>query len=244
MRSTLLEKNKTAIILGLVCFAVTIGICIQIKSVNLITENEGININDNADLVEQVLRKRQELKDVRKVKDEVKNKLNIMQDQMAQDDESYGIMNEQIKHNNKLLGLTEVKGEGIIIKLDDNREVNLDEVIIDANQLLVHEGDLLQIVNELYNAGADAVSINEKRIVGTTSILCDGNILRINDEIVSVPIEIKAIGYPAHLYFALNRTQGYLDLMKSDGVIVSTEKSKDITIPKYEGVYQYEYMKR
>lgn len=244
MKITLSEKNKTAIILGIVCFAVTIGICIQIKSVNLITENEGININDNADLVEQVLRKRQELKDIRSARDEVNQKLAFMTDQMAQDDESYGIMNNQIKHNNKLLGLTEVKGEGIIIKLDDNREVNLDEVIIDANQLLVHEGDLLQIVNELYNAGADAVSINEKRIVGTTSILCDGNILRINDEIVSVPIEIKAIGYPAHLYFALNRTQGYLDLMKSDGVIVSTEKSDDITIPKYEGVYQYEYMKR
>lgn len=244
MKNILSEKNKTAIILGLVCFAVTIGICIQIKSVNLITENEGININDNADLVEQVLRKRQELKDIRSARDEVNKKLESMTDQMAQDDESYGIMNEQIKHNNRLLGLTEVKGEGIIIKLDDNREVNLDEVIIDANQLLVHEGDLLQIVNELYNAGADAVSINDKRIVNTTSILCDGNILRINDEIVSVPVEIKAIGYPAHLYFALNRTQGYLDLMKSDGVIVSTERSDDITIPKYEGVYHYEYMKR
>ena len=73
--------------------------------------------------------------------------------------------------------------------------------------------------------------------------MCDGNIIRINDEIVGVPIEIKAIGYPASLY-ALNRPQGYLSIMKRDGVIVSTEKKDEITIPKYEGIYKYEYIKR
>ena len=149
----------------------------------------------------------------------------------------------QIKNNNKLLGLTEVKGPGIIIRLDDNREIDVEEELVNPNLIIVHEGDLLQIVNELFNAGADAISINGKRIVNTTAILCDGNIIRINDEIVGVPIEIKAIGYPASLY-ALNRPQGYLSIMKRDGVIVSTEKKDEITIPKYEGIYKYEYIKR
>ena len=148
----------------------------------------------------------------------------------------------QIKKNNALLGLTEVKGSGIIIKLDDNREVNSNEVL-DVSSLLVHEQDLRHIVNELFNAGADAISINGKRIVSTTAILCDGNIIRVNDEIVGAPIEIKAIGFPEHLYYDVALRQGgYLRLMAEDGVIVNVQKSDDITIPKYEGVYKYEYI--
>jgi len=148
----------------------------------------------------------------------------------------------KIKENNKLLGLSEVKGSGIIIKLDDNREVNEEEVL-DISSFIVHDGDLRHIVNELFNAGADAISINGKRVVNTTAILCDGNIIRVNDEMVGVPIEIKAIGYPERLYYNVAlRPGGYLKLMATDGVIVEIEKSEDITIPKYEGVYKYEYI--
>ena len=140
----------------------------------------------------------------------------------------------------KLLGLTEVKGTGVIIKLDDNRNVKQDEILGDISSYLVHEEDLLQIVNELFNAGADAISINDQRIVSTTSILCDGNILRVNGEITGVPITIKAIG--DWIYYNLNRPQGYLDIMRRDGVVVELEQVEEITIPKYAGTYNYKYI--
>ena len=142
-----------------------------------------------------------------------------------------------------LLGLTDVSGQGIIIKLDENREVDSDAVV-NISGYLVHEEDLLYIVNELFNAGADAVSINDQRIVNTTSILCDGNIIRINEKMVGVPIEIKAIGYPERLDPALSRPGGYLQLMANEGVVVTIEKSENIKIPKYEGVYSNEYLTR
>ena len=109
---------------------------------------------------------------------------------------------------------------------------------------LVHEEDLLYIVNELFNSGADAVSINNQRIVSTTSIICDGNIIRINGEMVGVPITIKAVGSPERMEGALNRPGGYLQKMAGDGVEVYTQRVEDVTIPKYEGVYSYEYLTR
>lgn len=238
------EKYRIAVILGIVCFILTIGICIQIKSVDSITEKEGISISDNSGLIDEVFRQRQIYKDTYKALENAELKLETIRTQATENSGVDSSIEAQIKNNNRLLGLTEVKGPGIIIKLDDNRDVNIDELLIDPGSLIVHEGDLIQIVNELFNAGADAISINGKRIVSTTAILCDGNIIRINDEMVGVPIEIKAIGYSERLYYALNRTQGYLDIMKRDGVIVSTEKKDEITIPKYEGVYQYDYIKR
>ena len=141
------------------------------------------------------------------------------------------------------MGLTQVSGKGFIITLEENKEVNPNEVL-NISGYLVHEEDLLYIVNELFNSGADAVSINEQRIVNTSSILCDGNILRINGKMVGTPIVIKAIGYPERFEGALNRPGGYLQLMADDGIKITTSRSDNITIPKYEGVFSYEYLSR
>lgn len=234
--------KKVAITLGSVCLILTMAIFIQIKTVESITEEEGISLNDNAELKDEVLRWRQNYKDAYKQLENAEDRLEEVRTQASTSSELDIEVKNQITKNNTLLGLTEVQGPGIIIKLDDNREVNADEVL-DINSYLVHEQDLIHIVNELFNAGADAISINGKRIVSTTAILCDGNIIRVNDEIVGAPIEIKAIGFPEHLYYDVALRQGgYLRLMAEDGVIVNVQKSDDITIPKYEGVYKYEYI--
>ena len=232
--------KKTAIVLGSVCLILTIAIFIQIKTVESITNEEGISLNDNSELKDEVLRWRQAYRDAYNQLEDAEERLEEARTQAATDNIVDAEVENQIKKNNALLGLTEVKGSGVIIRLDENREAN-EEEIIDLNSYLVHEGDLIHIINELYNAGADAISINGKRIVNTTSILCDGNIIRVNDEIVGVPIEIKAICYPQALY-NLKRKGGYLSLMVSGGVIVEMEESDDIKIQKYEGVYKYEYI--
>lgn len=234
--------KKVAITLGSICLVLTMAICIQMKTVESITNEEGISLNDNGELKNEVLKWRQNYKDAYQQLEEMELRLKEARAQAATNSEVDTDVKNQITKNNELLGLTEVKGKGIIIKLDDNREVNAEEVL-DISSYLVHEQDLIHIINELFNAGADAISINGKRIVQTTSILCDGNILRINDEMVGVPIEIKAIGYTERLYYNVAvRQGGYLKLMANDGVIVEIEKSDDITIPKYEGVFKYEYI--
>ena len=234
--------KKIAITLGMVCLMLTVAIFIQIRTVEGITEEEGISLNDNAELKDEVLKWRQAYKDAYEQLQEVEKRLEEVRKEAATNSEVDKEIENKIKKNNALLGLTEVKGSGVIIRLDENREIS-EEEILDVNSYLVHDGDLKHIVNELYNVGADAISINGKRIVGTTSILCDGNIIRVNDEIVGVPIEIKAICYPAASY-NLRRKGGYLSLMVAGGVIVEMENSDDITIPKYEGVYKYEYISK
>ena len=234
--------KKIAITLGSVCFILVIAIFIQIKTVASITNEEVISLNDNSELRDEVLKWRQAYKDAYKQLEGAEERLENARTQASAASEIDNSVKDQIKKNSQLLGLTEVKGSGIIIKLDDNREVNAEDVI-DISSYVVHDGDLLHIVNELFNAGADAISINGKRIVQTTAIMCDGNIIRINDEIVGVPIEIKAIGYPERLYYNVAvRQGGYLKLMARDGVVVDIEKAENLTIPKYEGVYKHQYI--
>ena len=67
-------------------------------------------------------------------------------------------------------------------------------------------------------------------------------ITKINNEKVSVPFVVKAIGSPTELYSTMLRPNAYLDFMKSDGIRVKVEKKDSITVPKYTGTRQYKYL--
>lgn len=219
------------------------AICIQINTIKSATKSVGTTIKDNSDLKDELLSCQGKYESLYKELENKEKKLEEVRLNAATKNEVDTQNEIEIKRNQILLGLTEVSGQGIIIRLDENREVNSEEVL-NINGYLVHEEDLLYIVNELFNSGADAVSINDQRIVSTTSIVCDGNIIRINGKMVGVPITIKAIGYPERMDPALSRPGGYLQLMANEGVVVTVERSENITIPKYEGVYSYEYLTR
>ncbi len=236
-----MKKYSVAIILGVTCLILVLAICIQIRTIEEASSEVGSSLNDNGEMKDKVMEAQEDYKQIYNELEKAEKKLEEIRQVATSNNQEDELAKLELEDNNKVQGLTEVKGKGIIITLDDNREVDTTEVL-NISSYLVHEEDLLQIINELFNAGADAISINNQRIVSTTSVLCDGNIIRVNGEIISVPITIKAIGYPESLYYALTRPQGYLDIMENDGVIVGVEKSEDITISKYEGVYNYDYI--
>lgn len=237
-----MNRNKIALILGIVCLILTIGICVQVKTVEDAEKEIGRNtLSSNDGLRDEVLKLREKYNNEYKELEKSELELEQLRAQAAANNTGDLQKQEQITKINKLLGNTEVKGKGIIIRLDDNRDVSADEVLSISNYL-VHYNDLIAIVNELFNTGAEAVSINNQRIVSTTGIMCDGNIVRINGEMVGVPITIKATGLPNVLYYQLIRTGGYLASMQGDGVSVSVEQSDNITIPKYDGVYSYDHI--
>lgn len=219
------------------------AICIQINTIDKATKSVGTTLKDNSDLKDELLKRQGEYELLYKELESKQEKLEEVRLSASTKNEGDTKNETEIKNNQMLLGMTEVSGKGFVIELDENREISSDEVL-NINGYLVHEEDLLYIVNELFNSGADAVSINDQRIANITDILCDGNIIRINGKMVGVPITIKAIGYPERMEYALTRPGGYLQAMADDGVKVAYWKSENITIPKFEGVYAYEYLTR
>ncbi len=219
------------------------AILVQIRTIKLATIKVGTTLGDNNDLKDEYILENAKYENLKKElenKEKELEKVRLIASATNEED----IKNEaQIKNNQALLGLTEVSGPGFIIKLEEDQNIKANEVL-NISGYLVHEDDLLYIVNELFNSGADAVSINDQRIVSISSILCDGNIIRINGKMVGAPLEIKAIGYPERLDGALNRPGGYLQTMARDGIKITTSRSENLTIPKYEGVYSYEYLNR
>ena len=233
------NKKAISIVLGLMCMALTIGICIQIRTVNNYSTKIGQNYDQN-NLRAEVLKYKEKYESKIKEIDNLDTQLEKKIEEATNNNANLEDAKNQIQEGNKLIGLTEVTGPGVIITLSDSK---LDaSTVLDPSLLVVHDLDVYYVINELKNAGAEAISVNDQRVVPTSAIECGGNIITINGEKIGSPFEIKAIGLPENLA-NLDRTGGYLAKMRSDGVGSELKKSNNITIPKYSGIINYKYVK-
>jgi uncharacterized protein YlxW (UPF0749 family) len=125
-------------------------------------------------------------------------------------------------------GLTDVTGEGVVISLNDAENPDSESVM----DFIIHDSDILNVVNQLRLAGALAISINNERIISTSEQLCAGPTIKINNNRYAVPYEIKAIGDSTVLYNAMKDSiviQEMIELKKR----VTLTQEKEIIIPKF-----------
>lgn len=239
-----MKRWKIALTLGILCFILTIAISIQFKTIKDSNSTVSQTLTGN-ELRDQVLKWKEKYDRASKDLEKSEDKLEEIRLQATQNDENALNKENEIKQDNILLGLTDVSGSGIVITLKDNNTVKRSNISpLDNIELyLVHAGDLVEVVNALRNAGAEAISINGQRITNFTSIYCAGNVVVVNGEKISSPVEIKAIGSPELLYGSITIPGGYLELMEETGVMVEVKKSDNISIGKYERVLNAQYMR-
>lgn len=238
-----MNKKQVAITLGIMCFLLAIGIAIQIRTITSTNSTVTQTLAENG-LRDEVLRWKERYDNLYEQLEKEEKNLEIIREQAAQDDTSAASKEEQIKQNNMLLGLTDVTGTGIVFTLKDNSGVTAEMITSiddDISYYLVHDSDLRLVVNELKNAGAEAISINGQRIVSTSAITCEGNIIKVNGEKIGSPFIIKAIGSPELLYGALTRPGGPIELFNAK-VVSDIKKSNNVEISKYSGVINSKYM--
>lgn len=145
------------------------------------------------------------------------------------DDAKLRALWEELNTLKFISGLTDVEGPGIVIKLDDAPARKTDE----PNKLIIHDGDIKTILNELKKAGAQAISINGERIISISEQVCAGPTIRINKERYSVPYTIDVIGPPEQLFNAIIESDR-INIMRKDGIIISINKFNKVLVPKYE----------
>ena len=221
-----------AVTLGLVCFVLTIAIFVQVKTTNTSNSTVAQTMEEN-DLRDQVLRMKEKYDNVYEELGNATKRLEQIRVDATKDDSEAKEKQKELSLNNMLLCQTD-------------GTTNSSDILsssLMATDVIVHNSDLLQVVNDLKNAGAEAISINGERIVQTSSITCEGIIIKINNKKLGSPYVIKAIGSAATLETSLNIPGGYLERMKDDGVIVDVKKSEGLTVKKYEGIITTKYLK-
>ncbi len=224
-----MKKKQVAMTLGIMCIMLTSGICIQVRTMNNASTTASGNLSDN-ELRDNVLKWKEKYDNVSAELKKAEKNLEKVRQSATQNDTTATAKQEELQKNNTLLGLTNVVGPGIVMEIADGDNPIL--AIDNPSDLLVHNDDLMSLVNELKNAGAN-----------NSAITCEGNIIKVNGEKIGSPFTIKAIGSQALLYGSITRSGSYLDIMKNRGVNVKSVSQKGkIHISKYSGTISYNYI--
>ena len=231
-------KNKDNLVLGItigiVALLLVSSILIQSKSVteNKKTDIEGLREDE---LKTQISKYQTRYEEALEQYEENKNKISEYEATANENEKTSELLDAELEQSNKLLGLTDVKGEGVIITLEDTDEATYTSE------------NIRYLINELKYAGAEAISVNGNRIINLTDIVTiNGNdvIVMYGNSRIGSPYEIKAIGDRKYLTSTLNmKNSGFVDLMKSSGLNVTVKESYNITINKYNGNIKSKYMK-
>ena len=96
-------------------------------------------------------------------------------------------------------GLTEKTGPAVQVTLDDASVEARTSYEGEPNDLVVHQQDIQAVANAMWNAGADAVTIQGQRLISTTGIKCEGNQVTLHGLPYSPPYVIVGIGDPARM---------------------------------------------
>ncbi|WP_051343965.1 DUF881 domain-containing protein [Alicyclobacillus herbarius] len=130
-----------------------------------------------------------------------------------------------------LAGTTPVEGPGVSVTLMDGQYNGVGSV----TDYTTHDWEVNYVINELFTAGTEAVSINNYRVVATSGIFCIGPVIMVNNHRLVAPFQIQAIGDPSVLKGALEMQGGVLDLLRNvEDIKVSPVKvEQNIHMPAF-----------
>lgn len=148
-------------------------------------------------------------------------------------------LQDELRKSNMAAGLTTVIGPGIIVTLNDNPKALPPGE--NPNAYLVHDSDILSIVNEIKASGAEAISVNDQRIMAMSEIRCAGTTILVNWNKIGPPFVIKAIGNQQLLESGLSIKGGKLEELNTFGLQTQLVRSDNIEIPAYTGAMKFQY---
>lgn len=227
-----MKKKGIGITLGIMCFVLVFALSIQIKTVEK-SDSVTLKTYREDELRTEVLKWKDKYDTVYEKFQENEKVLEEYRNNAAQSGETNNAMKKELTEANAIIGLSDVKGSGIILTLNDS-----------ASEVYITDSQLLEVVNELKAAGAEAISINGQRIIPTSEIRFISTVeMVINGETIVSPYVIKAIGNKDNLESSLKIKSGVIDNFRKNNVIAEIEIKDDITIQKYDGVINFKYAK-
>ncbi len=214
-------KIARNIAMMVVCILLGIMLSLQYKSVNYnqcMSSLENKRVEELKEDLIKLQNQKNELQDrLVKLEEENQTYANVK----AGDSEAVQQIQNNLKKARIFAGLETVKGAGIVVTLDNNEFIH------------VMDYDILNVVNELRASGAQAISINDERVVAMTEIRDAGQYVIINGKQFKAPFVIKAIADPDDLERSLTLMGGVVEYLEEEQLKVSIKKNDEIIIGKF-----------
>jgi uncharacterized protein YlxW (UPF0749 family) len=193
-------------------------------------------------LARQVVQLEADQRDLRDQISEAEQEVQRFQEQTNTSSAALEALNQQLAAARLGVGLTAVRGPGVIVEIADSKRV----VPPGENpaSFIVLVDDLRDIVTALWASGAEAISINGERLVATSSIYGVGSSVLVNTAFLSPPFRIEAIGseglldrFQSHPAF-LGRVAHRIDIF---GLEFASQASSELTLPAFVGSTRFRW---
>lgn len=220
--------------IGLICFVLAYIMFMQFRTIEETNITQIENMRES-ELSEKLASWKEKYEETSLKLEETNVKLQEYKQKREANEEASELLDKELMQARIIAGLTDVKGNGVIITYTDDVNSEIGKI---------KDRDLIELVNELRLAGAEAISINDQRITNMSDIMnidVYGEIfILVNRKRVTSPYTIKAIGDPKSLESALTtKTIGFVT--RHDNATVQRENN--ITINKYNGDIKVKYSK-
>ncbi len=236
-----MSGNKTKInMLVLMSFLLGIILILQIKSVSL--THGLVTLKSIQEIEEQIEVEKSEMINLQNLIKQKRDEYKRYEDELDNSGSIVPVLEEQKYLMADISGNTNMVGMGLTVEIKDSeREIKDGE---NPNNIIVHDQDVLHIINDLKIAGAETISINGQRLISLSEIRCSGPTITINGKTFGQPFVISAIGPINEMKQAITAPDSYAYLLKSVyGIGIDFFTDEYLTIPKYGKNINFNYLK-
>ncbi|ACL74951.1 DUF881 domain-containing protein [Ruminiclostridium cellulolyticum] len=214
------KRSSRNISIALVCVILGLALSWQFQSIRNNAKVMTLENQKKDDLVVKILNEQKNNENLRAKLNELQTQLSKFENARGNSDENIKLLSDEIQKLKTVAGLTKVKGKGVIVTFSKD------------DALSVEDNDLLFVLNELRATDAQALAVNDQRIIDTSEVRGSGGggYININGRHVLPPYVIKAIVDPDDAVNALNMVGGVFEQIKVF-IDVSVQKSDNIEIP-------------
>ncbi|MFI3227267.1 MAG: DUF881 domain-containing protein [Clostridia bacterium] len=234
-----MRRSKYAI--ALTCMLLAIVVTLQAKSV---MQNKEVTTSNSIARAESLqislLEEQQKTSDLYEQLELYRDEIELYSKAASEAGGYSQILNEQLSQAQIVAGLTDVQGPGVTVTMKDSETVNVSG--LDENNFIIHDEDILRVINVLRDSGAEAISLNGERIIATSEISCSGSTVSVNNTRYSAPYVIKAIGSAVDMAGALEMRQGVVDILGQWGIEISVKQESNIIIEAFDGIISNKYI--
>jgi uncharacterized protein YlxW (UPF0749 family) len=227
--------GKVAIML----VSMILGLMLAAQFKNVQNVGGDVSLQRTQELTAQIQKLNQDIASQQNLIAELENRISDYEEAAQDEGKINDAIIKELERSRVLAGLVDLEGAGVVVTLNIIPVSDWGETGIVRN---VYHDDLLMLVNELNAAGAEALAINNERIISVTDIRNAGDYIVINTNRHSTPFEIKALGNPDTLEASLKLLGGVADTLGEE-LDIRIRREDKIVIPKYNGAFQYEYAK-
>ncbi|MEI7031526.1 DUF881 domain-containing protein [Streptomyces pratensis] len=206
--------SRAQLVVALLLFGLGLGLAIQVRSTNDDSALRGARQEDLVRILDEVDDRTERLEDEKQRLDDQRTELENSSDQA---EEARKQTLEKERQLGILAGTVAAHGPGITLTITDPAGAVAPDMLLDALQ-------------ELRAAGAEAIQVNGVRVVANTYFSGDGGDVQVDGQKIEAPYTFTVIGKPQDLEPALNIPGGVVQTLEKEQATVVVERSDDIVV--------------